>query len=183
MTFCQKMPTFGTFLSTILRYGDCHTGTGTSHGVLELETRVCRMHNWVLCALNGPKRSSVGRDMVICLNAALMTRRLKKVCSGFDRVSFWHKLLCAWPLAEWNIQQKFFSSVSGCVCRTLSACLYILVRRNWKSVQQKKRGHLERSPSQLNHICGVAVMCLWNSNVTFYFYWELNIVDNILVSC
>ena len=45
MIFLSKNKIFKTFLSTVLSDGDCYTGTGTSHGVLELVTRVWGMHN------------------------------------------------------------------------------------------------------------------------------------------
>ena len=63
--FGQKTLKFGTFLSATWCHGDCHTGTETSHGVLKLETRVRRTHTQFQRALDGPQRSSGGRDRQI----------------------------------------------------------------------------------------------------------------------
>ena len=71
--FGQKILKNGTFLSTTLCHGNCHTGTETSYGVLKLEIRVQRMHTRLQRALDGPERSSDGRDMTFCMNVGLMS--------------------------------------------------------------------------------------------------------------
>ena len=72
------MPKIGTFFSVIVCHGDCHTGTGMSHGDLKLEIRVRRMHTQLQRALNGPKKSLGGQDMIIFPNVATMLQRQRK---------------------------------------------------------------------------------------------------------
>ena len=76
--FGQKTQSFETFLSTILRYEDWHSGTWMSYGVFNLKTRVWRTHTQILRALDRPQRSWAGQDMISCLNDALVTHRCQK---------------------------------------------------------------------------------------------------------
>ena len=70
--FGQKTLKIGTFSIVILCHRNCHTGTGTSLGVLKMKTHVWRTHTQFLHALDWPHLSSEGQDMIICSNVALM---------------------------------------------------------------------------------------------------------------
>ena len=68
----QKAQNLDIFMA-ILCQRNCHTDAGTSCGVPKMETRVRRTYTNFLRALNRPKWSSGGRDMIICLTDGLMT--------------------------------------------------------------------------------------------------------------
>ena len=59
----QKAQGYKLFLGTTLCQKVCHTGTEMLHWCLRLKTCVWRTYTEILCALNWPKRSVVGRDI------------------------------------------------------------------------------------------------------------------------
>ena len=69
--FIKKCQTFGTFLSVIWFYRDCHTGAGTSYGVLKLETHLRIIYIQVQRALSGDAQVEKRVDCVVLGGVAL----------------------------------------------------------------------------------------------------------------